>query len=65
MLMLKLDDDRTMIPTRDKDGNMVTLSPSTCSFIMSFCLFSMSDAERKACLRPKTFTFTEDQKEEI
>ena len=61
--MLKLDDDRTMTPTRDKDGNMVTLSASTCSFIMSFCLFSMSEAERKACLRPKTFTFTEDQDE--
>ena len=63
MLMLKLDDDRTMIPTRDKHGNMVTLSASTCSFIMAFCLHSMSDAERKACLRPKTFKFLEDQDE--
>ena len=63
MLMLKLDDDRTMIPTRDKDGNMVTLSASTCSFIMSFCLFSMSDAERVACLRPKTFKFLEEEEE--
>ena len=61
MLMLKLDDDRTMTPTRDKNGKMVTLSANTCSFIMSFCLFSMSNAERKACLRPKTFTFTEEQ----
>lgn len=63
MLMLMLDEERTMKWTRDSKGRMNMLSAHSCRFIFAYCMHCMSPAEARLALKPKTHQFTEEQEE--
>lgn len=61
MLMLHLDQERVLQPTRTRTGEQVTLSQETCEFVLQFCLHCMSAAEARLALQPKRFAFLEEE----
>ena len=64
MLMLMLDQERTMKKTRNKHGVMVTLNEETCAFILRYAFSCMTTAEHRLALTPKQYSFLEEDREE-
>lgn len=64
MLMLMLDQERTMKKTRNDKGAMVTLNEETCEFILKYVFSCMTSAEYRLALTPKKYSFLEEDRKE-